>query len=347
MGKRSTPVAAADGGEGSGLIDIRSMAGSSGGLGGIPHSDETPFAGISSGLASLGGPVAAAPVLMPAASDEKSKWILPVVIALGVALLGMGGIVLYLALRTPPAPTYVAQAPAGAAAPAAGAPAVAPAVAPAAAGGAVKETSAAGAPAAAPEKKPDEAKAKTEAKAETKTKSSKAAAPARKKVASARRAAPRRAASSVGDLDEPPPSRPRRHRRSSAPRGGKRDALDDLIDGALDEGNKKPRRRRASRSAPAAAPKSNLPETLSRSQIQAGMRGVKGRIQGCFDRYKVPGLASVKVKIGSAGRITSARLKGKFAGTPTGACVLAAARSARFPRFSGTSISVTYPFILK
>ena len=75
---------------------------------------------------------------------------------------------------------------------------------------------------------------------------------------------------------------------------------------------------------------SERPETLCRSQIQAGMRGIKGKVQGCYDRYKVPGLANVQVKIGRNGRVNSARVKGMFSGTPTGACVQSAARSARF-----------------
>jgi hypothetical protein len=77
------------------------------------------------------------------------------------------------------------------------------------------------------------------------------------------------------------------------------------------------------------------------------MRGIKGRVQGCYDRYKVPGLANVQVKIGRDGRVKSARVKGMFAGTPTGACVQSAARSARFAKFKGSPITITYPFILR
>jgi len=77
------------------------------------------------------------------------------------------------------------------------------------------------------------------------------------------------------------------------------------------------------------------------------MRSIKGKVQGCYDRYKVPGLASVQITIGRAGRVTSTKVKGVFAGTPTGACVQKAARSARFPKFKGTPITITYPFILR
>ena len=81
--------------------------------------------------------------------------------------------------------------------------------------------------------------------------------------------------------------------------------------------------------------------------IQAGMRAIKGAVQRCYDRYKVPGLANVQVRIGRTGLVESARIRGIFSQTPTGACVAAAARRARFPRFTGDPITITYPFILR
>ncbi len=89
------------------------------------------------------------------------------------------------------------------------------------------------------------------------------------------------------------------------------------------------------------------PQTLGRSQIQAGLRGIKGNVQRCYDRFKIPGLANVQVKIGRNGRVTSARIKGMFNGTPTGTCVAQAARQARFQPFTGNAITITYPFILR
>ena len=46
------------------------------------------------------------------------------------------------------------------------------------------------------------------------------------------------------------------------------------------------------------------------------------------------------------GRVSAARVKGMFAGTPTGACVQRAVKSARFPKSRG-SLSITYPFMLR
>jgi hypothetical protein len=86
---------------------------------------------------------------------------------------------------------------------------------------------------------------------------------------------------------------------------------------------------------------------LSRAQIVAGMRAVKGHVQRCYDRFRVPGQADIRLKIGGDGRVTSSQVKGTFAGTPTGACVAKAAARARFPRFKAASMSITYPFMLQ
>lgn len=89
------------------------------------------------------------------------------------------------------------------------------------------------------------------------------------------------------------------------------------------------------------------PRTLSRSQIVGGMRSVKPGVQACYDRYKVPGLANVQVKIGNSGRVDYARTRGLFKNNPTGRCVEAAVERARFPLFTGEPITITYPYILR
>jgi hypothetical protein len=56
-------------------------------------------------------------------------------------------------------------------------------------------------------------------------------------------------------------------------------------------------------------------------------------------------MAMVNVVIAKSGKVTSAVVTGKFAGTPTGACVERAVETARFPRSDG--LSTPYPFLLK
>jgi hypothetical protein len=84
---------------------------------------------------------------------------------------------------------------------------------------------------------------------------------------------------------------------------------------------------------------------LSTSAIVAGMNGIRPAIHDCYVVHAVPGTAMVNVVIGKSGRVTSAVVNGKFAGTPTGACVEHAVTTARFPRSDG--FATPYPFQLK
>jgi len=84
---------------------------------------------------------------------------------------------------------------------------------------------------------------------------------------------------------------------------------------------------------------------LAKSAVVAGMNGVKGKVANCYNQYKVPGMAMVNVVISKSGKVTSANVTGKFAGTPTGSCVEAAVKSASFPASDG--LSTPYPFNLR
>ncbi len=90
--------------------------------------------------------------------------------------------------------------------------------------------------------------------------------------------------------------------------------------------------------APAAGP-------LSKSAVVSGMNSVKGKVAACYSEFKVQGMAMVNIVIGRSGKVTSATVTGKFAGTPTGACVEKAVKSASFPPSEG--LSTPYPFQLK
>ena len=89
-----------------------------------------------------------------------------------------------------------------------------------------------------------------------------------------------------------------------------------------------------------------LPEQLSRAQVQGGMRKANGNASKCYTKFKVRGNVMVKVKIAADGSLTSAETTGKFAGTPTGECVVEAVKKVSFPKFRGPSMTVTFPFLL-
>jgi len=132
--------------------------------------------------------------------------------------------------------------------------------------------------------------------------------------------------------------------KAKAPKG----SLDDLLEGALNNRGKSrarasndddsPRSRGGGESAGGGGP-------LAKSAVVAGMNGVKGKVANCYNQYKVPGMAMVNVVISKSGKVTSANVTGKFAGTPTGTCVEAAVKSASFPASDG--LSTPYPFNLR
>ena len=82
-----------------------------------------------------------------------------------------------------------------------------------------------------------------------------------------------------------------------------------------------------------------------KSAVVAGMNAIKPKVNACYNQYKVPGMAMVNVVIGKSGKVSSATVTGKFAGTPTGTCVEKAVKSASFPPSDG--LSTPYPFQLK
>lgn len=84
---------------------------------------------------------------------------------------------------------------------------------------------------------------------------------------------------------------------------------------------------------------------LSKTALVSGLNEVRPRVRACYARFAVPGTAMVNVVIAKSGRVASAAVTGKFAGTPTGACVEAAVKTARFPRSDG--FSTPYPFQLR
>lgn len=324
----AAPAAGMASGGGSGLIDIRAMAASTGASTASSHDAELPALG---GFAS---PIAAAPVLLPTASEERPKWVLPAVIGMG-SLLVVTVVVLFVVLmggddKQPP--TKVAQ---NTTTPKTGAAGEDPATkdkpATATEKAADPTASATGGDtkkgATAAETKPGEASPKKA------TRSTKRRRSSRRGKRSARTTSPSPTRSAT------PTAAPKRKKRS-----GKRDELDDLIDGAIT--GKKKRRTAPARRASSSGSSSNLPDRLERSQIQAGMRKVKGRVKGCYDRFKVPGLAMVRVTISGSGKVSSARVSGLFAGTPTGSCVASAVKSARFARCK-KSTTITYPFSLR
>lgn len=341
----AAPAAASGARGSSGLLDIRAMAAAT-----VPAAQRRATG--EDDLPALGGysaPMAAAPVLFPTAVDERPSWLLPVLIGVGGLLLAVIAVLVVVLLKRPSVP-------------AAPAPVVA-AVSPGGAG--TQDPAVGGAPAATPDPgTAPPARAPANAEAPPAADPSAAAGTGREPGLGGRagdpsarpRPQPRRGvpdpAPSAGGVPAPPPADeaaggqppPRRPPRDPAP--APRDDLDNMLDQALAP-RRGPAPKPAAGGAEAPAAAGALPERLSRSQIMDAMSTVKGRVQACYDRYKVPGLTNVQIKIAGSGRVDSAAVEGLFAGTETGACVEAAVRGARFPAFAAPSMSVKYPFMLR
>jgi hypothetical protein len=318
--------------EGSGLIDIRAMAAST--LAASPTSSSRGGDEPEMAAAPIFSPMAA-PILMPAAPSGPPKWIWAV---LGVGVLAVLGIVvvgILLLTRKPEQPTVVAGGPGTVPGAVVGHPgATPPATNP---GAATPPTEKAAAPdkvdtkATAPDKTDDKGSAKTH---EAKT----------PKSHEAKSASPKAAKESHPDGLVPPPSES-----SPAPapkKGGKSDALDDLLNGASPDKPSKPARAAAHEDS-GGGDDSALPEQLEKGQIVGGMSRVKGKVGACYDQFKVPGMAMVHVTIQKSGSVSAASVGGSFSGTPTGGCVEKAVKGASFPKFKGAPMSLDYPFMLR
>ncbi|MFH1131770.1 MAG: GYF domain-containing protein, partial [Pseudomonadota bacterium] len=338
MGSSPAPVASSLGevgaasGSGSGLIDIRGMAASS--ASGKKGGGEFPQ------IVS----VAAAPVLIAASGADKPKWVAPVLIALVAVLILVVGALVYFVKQNKEQPPAIALSTAPSQEnlrslaprePAAKAVQIAKTgietqTAPKQEEGTPPVVASSSEPVASREPKKDE-KRKTTGVGKRKPKAEK------KKIV----------VTDPSSSREPIPL----PSRSKSKHEGKSDDLDSLIDAALDKGKQRGKKSQKREETPqregSEEAQTKLPKTLERWEIQAGIKGVKERVASCFDRYKVPGLVMVKVSIGGNGRIESSSVSGRFAGTPTGSCVQSAVKSAVFPKFRGSPISITYPFNLR
>ena len=164
----------------------------------------------------------------------------------------------------------------------------------------------------------------------------------KRRSARSRRASKGRAADGKGP--KAPAAAAAKPARASKPKraGGGGNDLDSLIDGVI--GAEKKVAKAAPR--PTAAPASDLPQMLNMNQIRTGMRKIRGRIQACYDKFQIEGKATVRLTIKKNGAVSAAKVKGKFFGTDTGTCVAAAVKKARFPKFGGKDMTITYPFLL-
>jgi predicted Zn finger-like uncharacterized protein len=294
--------------EGSGLIDIRSMAAMT--LADGPAEPRRSADVLPTFSTPQFSPVA--PVILPMSTSGPPKWVYPVLAMLGIGIAALGIVIYTVANKPPPGlPPAPPPPPPAPAAVAPAAPAPAPAAAPA------------GEPSKPGEEKP--AAAAAEEKPAEKGKSSsgrgergrhKGESSAAKGGTEGKKGSEGSAASSATPSESGSGSKP------SGRKGGK--SLDDLL------GEVGSNKKGSSGGEEPSKPAVKL-VTLSQSDIVTAMKAVQPRIQACANQFKTPGTALANISVASGGRVSSATVTGKFAGTPTAGCVEQAARSAKFP----------------
>ena len=116
-------------------------------------------------------------------------------------------------------------------------------------------------------------------------------------------------------------------------------SIDDLLDGATEKKEKA--------AAAAAAADSSLPETPSRDDVLAAMRGVTADVKACAEGQTLTeSTATVAITvIGATGRVQSVRVTGNQGAV--GTCIARAVRGASFPKFAKSQQTINFPFKLK
>ena len=101
---------------------------------------------------------------------------------------------------------------------------------------------------------------------------------------------------------------------------------------------------KSSSSASSSSSNSNLPSSPTKSDISKGISKVKGRVMSCGDKHGGKGTVKVKIKIGGNGKVQSANASG--GGSALRSCIASAVKRASFSK-SQKGVTVNYPFVFR
>ena len=350
--------------EESGLINIQGLLDAKGGAGAAAPAAAapSPAAGALSGggASAMGAPMAMPTAALPALPPQRSNTLVIVAVVALVAILGMGGVIVYLLLQPPASAPVVAEAPAERPAPAPAPeaqpePPAADEAAPAQAAEAAEaqEPDGAGEPVAAGDDSATEAAAPVEAgaraaQAPREAAASAVAAPRREAPAAAAQAQPAPAAAPAAERRPPTPTsvpieRPgaRQPEPARTPPAPAQPPADDRVASVLESirgGQQQPQQ---AAPAPSAAPAAAaLPSTLSREDVMATMRRYNSRFHRCRRSDADAGSYRTSFVIQPSGSVTNVAVDQS---NDAGTCIAGVVRDISFPRFSGDPMPVTYP----
>jgi hypothetical protein len=91
----------------------------------------------------------------------------------------------------------------------------------------------------------------------------------------------------------------------------------------------------------------NLPDQLSRVDINRALAGARAKVHDCFTEFEQAGTANVVMVVDREGKIESVKIMPPFDKTPTGYCVRTAIENTTFPRYKGEKMIIKYPFQLQ
>jgi hypothetical protein len=83
-----------------------------------------------------------------------------------------------------------------------------------------------------------------------------------------------------------------------------------------------------------------LPHRATQFEIVTVMGSLQPRVDTCYARFRAAGTAMLNVQLGAGGKLLSAVVRGKHAGTPLAGCIEAAVRQLEFPPWD----PVTFPW---
>jgi hypothetical protein len=91
-----------------------------------------------------------------------------------------------------------------------------------------------------------------------------------------------------------------------------------------------------------------LPDTLSVAAVKKALGPAEAAVMNdCYGNLGVAGRADLVIHIASDGTVKKVVVKGKFADTPTGECIIEKVKTTTFPPFKSASMSIGYPIILR
>jgi len=94
-------------------------------------------------------------------------------------------------------------------------------------------------------------------------------------------------------------------------------------------------------------PPADLPEQPSKEALKAALKKVEPAVNKCGGGEKGMAMVALTVK-GSSGKVSSAKVtSGPFKSGPASSCIVKAVKKARFPKFSKSSLSFSYPFVIR